>query len=500
MEKKTVGVLGAGPGGLACAMILAHNGFDVTVFEKAEQVGGRNAALKIGDFTFDTGPTFLNMKFVLDEVFQLCDRLSSDYLEFKFLDPMYQLVFHDKKILINSDKEKMRQELEKVYPGNLQGLNRFYEKEKQRFHKIMPNLEKDFGHVKSFFSPTILKALPYLFTRGSIYDNLGKYFKDEDLRICFTFQSKYLGMSPWECPAAFTMIPYVEHEFGIYHIIGGLNQLSKAMRKVLQEEGGKVETSTPIERLIISDRTVSGLKLKDGRDFSFDNVVINSDFGYSFTKLVESTKLKKFTPKKIAKKKYSCSTFMLYLGVDKKYPEPHHNIIFAKDYKTNIYDIGKGKLSEDFSFYIQNASTTDPTLAPEGKSTIYALVPVANNFSNINWTNEKAIFREKVLDAIETKTSMNDLRDHIEVERMITPDDWENSYNVYKAATFNLAHNLGQMLYFRPHNQFDDLKNCYLVGGGTHPGSGLPTIYLSSIISAGLIAKKYGKKIKEKPK
>jgi phytoene desaturase len=487
-----VGVVGAGPGGLACAMILANKGFDVTVFEKSKEVGGRNARITLGDFVFDTGPTFLNMKFILDEVFELCNRKSSDYLNFKLINPMYQLSFDDKNLLMSSNKEDMKNEIKSKFPGEEVGLEKFYKKEKKRFDRILPSLRRNFSSFFSFFSPKVLGSLPFVYTRGSIYDNLGNYFKDEKLRVCFTFQSKYLGMSPWKCPAAFTMISFVEHEFGVYHVQGGLNQLSQAMKKVVEEENGIIRTQSKVEKLIAKGNKVTGLKLEeDSNPEFFDSVVLNADFGYAFSNLVNPEKLSKYSPEKIAKKKYSCSTFMLYLGVDKIYSSPHHNIVFAKDYKANIDDIGEGRLSEDFSFYVQNASITDNTLAPNGKSTVYVLVPVANNFSNIDWEKEKLRLKEKVYDAIEKRTSMNDLRNHVEVEKIITPLDWEKNYNVYKGATFNLAHNIGQMLYFRPHNEFDELDNCYLVGGGTHPGSGLPTIYLSSMISADLIAKKY---------
>ncbi len=493
-----IGVVGAGPGGLACAMLLAHNDYEVTVFEKAADVGGRNAPITLGDYTFDAGPTFLNMKFVLDEVFELCGRSSSDYLDFRLIDPMYQLSFADKTLQMSSDKDRMRQEIEKAFPGSVPGLNKFYEKEKVRFSKIMPNLRKDFSKFFSFFSREVLLALPHVFARGSIYDNLGRYFDDEKLRICFTFQSKYLGMSPWECPAAFTMISYVEHEFGIYHVIGGLNKISKSIQKIVEAEGGKINTGSPVRKLLISGKRVTGIELEDGSSHYFDDVVVNADFGYALTNLVEAGKLRKYSAEKIAKKKFSCSTYMLYLGVDKKYSAPHHNIVFADDYRSNIDDITKGRLSQDFSFYVQNASTTDESLAPPGKSAVYILVPVANNFSEINWEKENTSFKERVLDSVEKRTPMKDIRDHIEVEKTITPDNWQNDFNVYKAATFNLAHNIRQMLYFRPHNKFDELDNCYLVGGGTHPGSGLPTIYLSSIITAGLIADKNGKKLKTK--
>jgi len=486
---KKIGIIGAGPGGLTSAMLLAHKGFDVTVLEMANEVGGRSAPIHLNDFTFDAGPTFLMMKHVLDEIFESCDRKSTDYLKFKLLDPMYQLNFKDTNIQISSDKEKMKAELNRVFPGNEKGLDRFYSKERKRYEKIIQNLYRDYSSIFSFLSPKILTALPSFFSGGSIFDNLGNYFEEEKLRVCFTFQSKYLGMSPWECPAAFTMIPFVEHEFGIYHIMGGLNQISKAMAKVVEEENGTVLTGKTVERIVTTGKKVTGVELDDGKRMDFDKVIVNADFGYAMTNLFEPDKIKKHTPEKLEKKKFSCSTFMLYLGVDKKYAAPHHNIIFADNYRQNITDIGEGRLSEDFSFYVQNASVTDDNLAPKGKSAVYILVPVPNNRSNIDWDNKEMEYKEKVLDNIEERTQMKDIRDHIEIEKTITPKQWEEDYNVYIGATFNLAHNLSQMLYFRPHNRCGELKNLYLVGGGTHPGSGLPTIYISGIVTAGLISK-----------
>ncbi len=487
-----IGIVGGGPGGLACGMLLAHNGFDVTLLEKGEGVGGRNALLKAGNFRFDVGPTFLMMKFVLDELFKLCGRKSTDYLKFRLLDPMYQLSFPDFNIQMSSNKEKMKNELNRVFPGNEKGLEHFYSRESKRYQKIMRNLYRDYSSLLSYLSPKLIAALPSLFFSGSIYENLGRYFEDERLRICFTFQSKYLGMSPWECPAAFTMIPFVEHEFGIYHVIGGLNQISKAMATVIEEEGGTVLTNREVEKIVIRGRTANGIQLKGGDTVWFDELVVNADFGYAMTKLIKPALLSKYSSNNIRKKRFSCSTFMMYLGISKKYTAPHHNIIIAEDYRANLDDIYGGSLSKEYSFYMQNASVTDDTLAPPGKATIYLLVPVPNNFSQIDWGREKEAFKENLLEAVEKRTPMDDIRDHIEVEEIITPYQWEHDYNVYEGATFNLAHNLSQMLYFRPHNRFEELKNLYLVGGGTHPGSGLPTIYISGLVTARLIMKKYG--------
>jgi phytoene desaturase len=182
---------------------------------------------------------------------------------------------------------------------------------------------------------------------------------------------------------------------------------------------------------------------------------------------------------------------MLYLGVDKEYAEEHHQIIIAEDYRRNIEDVMTGRaLSVDMSIYVRNASRTDPSLAPKGHSALYILVPVPNNFSEwAPWGAEQtADYRDKVLDQVCRRTSMHDLREHIVEERIVTPNEWQNDHYLFGGATFNLGHNIGQLLYFRPHNRFEEVRNCYLVGGGTHPGSGLPTIYESGRISANLIS------------
>jgi phytoene desaturase len=491
-SKKKIVIVGAGPGGLTAAMVLAKRGFDVEVFEKAPVVGGRNAELAVGDFRFDIGPTFLMMKFVLDRAFEETGEKSEDYLDFKRLDPMYRLIFPDFSMDVTSDREEMKAQIARCFPGEEAGLDKFFDRESDRFRHIYACLEKDYSSIADFFKPTFLRAIRYIPFGRSIYQYLGNYFRSERLRLSFTFQSKYLGMSPWECPGFFVILPYIEHEFGIFHVRGGLSEISRAMAKVAEKHGAKIHLNAPVRELFIQDGNVRGVSLEDGTQVLADETVLNADFAHAMRTLVPPGILKKYSPAKLEKKKFSCSTFMLYLGLDKVYTDlPHHSIVFARDYHRNTDDIFKNlKLSDDISFYIRNSSINDDKVAPHGKSGIYVLVPVPNQSSGIDWAKEKARFREMVLDAIATRTSLGDLRPHIEVERVITPADWDAG-GVFLGATFNLAHSMNQMLYFRPHNKFEELDNCYLVGGGTHPGSGLPTIYQSGLIAANLIAKKY---------
>jgi phytoene desaturase len=323
---------------------------------------------------------------------------------------------------------------------------------------------------------------------------LRRYFDDEKLILSFTFQSKYLGMSPWECPALFTMLPFMEHEHGISHVRGGLHRISFAMARAAEESGAKIHLATPIARLTFDGDAVDGVELSSGERVYADAVVVNADFGHAMTRLVPPEKLRKYRPEKLAKMDFSCSTFMLYLGLSRRVPMSHHTIVFAKDYRRNVREIFKDKTlpQDDFSFYLQNASVTDPTLAPEGKSALYVLVPVPNQRARIDWQSEATGFRRRLLDLIAARTPLGELQGSIEFEHVITPQDWKTHHHVYEGATFNLTHRWSQMLHRRPHNEFEEFRNCYLVGGGTHPGSGLPVIYESARISSELIAARFG--------
>jgi len=205
-------------------------------------------------------------------------------------------------------------------------------------------------------------------------------------------------------------------------------------------------------------------------------------------KLVPNEMRKKWNDRRIEKQEFSCSTFMLYLGIEGRLDHvPHHTIVLAEDFEGNIDEIQVKKvIPKDPSFYVQNASITDDTLAPKGHSTVYVLVPVPHRTENIDWQKEAATFREKTLDRLEL-AGYPDIRDRIRFEKMVTPDDWEADMHIYKGATFNLSHTLTQMLCFRPHNRYEDLERVYLVGGGTHPGSGLPVIFESARISSDLL-------------
>ncbi len=493
MQNKKVIIVGAGPGGLASAMILSHRGYDVTIYEKQSHVGGRTSPIKVDGYTFDLGPTFVMLPQVFEEVFSLAGKNLIDYVDFKRLDTLYKLHFDDNRELsIFYDKDKLKQEIKRLFPGDEISYDRYMYDQKIKFDRMYPCLKVPYEKWYHYFRLKLLKAVPKMDLGVSVYDVLSRYFKNEDMKISMTFQAKYLGMSPWDCPGPFTILSYVEHAFGIYHPIGGVHKITETMSKIVEENKGKIVLNKSIKEVIVENKKVVGVKFEDDTEDRSDYVIMNADFAYAMKNLIPEKYRKSWKDKKIERADYSCSTFMMYLGVNKKYDLSHHNIFFAKDYKENIKEIFEDKiLSKDPSFYIQNATLTDNTLAPEGCSTIYVLVPVPNLKScNIDWSIEKEKYAQLVLDKIVEKTNMKDIKDHIVVQKIISPEDFENNLNIYKGAVFNLSHTINQMLYMRPHNEFEDIKGLYLVGGGTHPGSGLPTILESGRIAADLITEK----------
>ncbi len=493
MGKKVI-IIGAGPGGLAAGMLLAHKGYSVRIYEKQAEVGGRNARIQLGEYTFDVGPTFFLMKDVLEDIFERCGRRLADHVELKELDPMYRLCFKGGRTFYPSrNPSHMREAMEAFSPGSFAGYEKYLREEKRKYDKLIPCLSVPYSSVGDFFTRQFISSLPLLDAHTSLYGVLSRYFSDPDVRIAFTFQAKYIGMSPWEAPGTFSIISYIEHGGGIYHVTGGLNQLSHSMAKLTREDGGEILTQQEVKRLIIEGGVAKGVELENGQVDTADHVIINADFAQAMKTLVAEEHRPKYTNAALNQKKYSCSTFMLYLGVNKRYDAiPHHNILFADDYQANVQEIVETlKLPENPSFYVQNASVTDPTLAPSGKSALYVLVPVPNNNSGIPWQEVAKRYRDKIIDLMETRGGFEGLREHIEEELVLTPEDWEKR-DVFKGATFNLAHNIGQMLLWRPHNRFEEFDHCYLVGGGTHPGSGLPTIYKSAVISTDLILKQDG--------
>jgi phytoene desaturase len=478
-------------------MLLACAGVDVTIYEGRSQVGGRSETLTAqtqrGTFKFDRGPTFFLYPRILEEIFAACGRTLRDEVELLRIEPQYRLIFGDGgHIDASGDIQRMASEIARFSPEDAAALPAFMADNRAKLNLFQPVLQNEFNRLSRFLSPDLLRALPLLRPFRSVDQDLQRHFSDPKVRLAFTFQSKYLGMSPFRCPSLFSILSFMEYEYGIWHPRGGCGAIMTRMAAIAQQLGVRLRLNEPVTSLGFEGRRVTGVGTANGTQEA-DAVVINADFAQTMTRLVPDRLRRRWTDARLAKKKFSCSTFMLYLGIKGPIPQlPHHTIYLANDYQRNIAEIEGGiDIPSEASIYVQNAGVTDDTLAPPGHTTLYVLVPVGHlHPDGVDWSTARHSLRQQVFARL-ARLGLTDLQDRIVWEHVVTPNDWQDELQIFRGATFNLAHSIGQMLYFRPHNRFEDLQGVYLVGGGTHPGSGLPVIFESARITARLIAKDF---------
>ena len=496
MNKKIV-IIGAGPGGLATAMLLASTGAKVTVVERLEHVGGRTSTHGAQGYKFDLGPTFFLYPRVLKEIFQTCGRELQTEVEMVRLDPQYRIMFGEGgKIDATANIPLMERQIASICPQDAAGFSKFLQENRAKLEMFEPCLERPFEGWKDLLNLRMLKLLPHLRPHQSMDTYLHRFFSDARVRLAFSFQSKYLGMSPFRCPSLFSILSFLEYEHGVWHPIGGCGAVSTGMARIAREMGVEIILDQPVEEILFKGRRATGVRTKQGV-IEADGVVVNADFARAMERLVPNGLRRRWTDGKLAKKKYSCSTFMMYLGVEGEYEHPHHTIHIADDYVKNLDEVeNKHVLSDDPSFYVQNPCVTDSTMAPRGHSSLYLLAPVTHQHENVDWNVEKSRFRKLLLKQA-AKAGYGSLEKRIRYERIVTPADWDVDYEIYRGATFNLAHSLDQLLHLRPQNRFEDLDGVYLVGGGTHPGSGLPVIYESARITSRLLAEDLGLKLRD---
>jgi len=485
-------IIGAGPGGLAAAMLLARAGIAVTILERQPHVGGRTSSLTADGFCFDLGPTFFLYPRVLREIFAAVGRDLDREVELLRVDPQYQLLFGSGSLRAFAHPDQLAAEVARLAPADAGNLRRFLDDNRAKLERIRPCLENPFLGWRDICTPRMLGLLSTLRPWLSLDGELRRNFQDPRVRLAFSFQSKYLGMSPFTCPSLFSILAFLEYEHGVWHPVGGCGAVSTAMARAAQELGVELRLNEEVQGIEFQGRRAVAVRTAQAT-YPTDALIINADFAGAMTRLVPDRLRRRWTDTKIAGKRFSCSTYMLYLALEGRCDDVgHHTIYMARDFTRNLDDIERRHvLSADPSFYLQNACVTDPSLAPPGMSTLYMLVPVTHRHPNVDWHQEKARYRAVALRQLE-RVGVTDVERRIRFERIVTPADWESAQHIYMGATFNLAHNLGQMLHLRPRNRFEDLDGVYLVGGGTHPGSGLPVIFESARITARLLLQDFG--------
>lgn len=472
-------------------MLLTQAGVDTLVLEKDKCVGGRARTLTTPQgYRFDLGPTFFLYPRILSEIFAACGERLEDHVELKRLDPIYRLVFESGgKLDAPGDPRRLQAALAELTPQDAVRLPDYLADNRKKLELFRPILERPFDRLRHLVSGEMVRALRLMRPFHSVDKDLKRWFSDPRIRLAFSFQTKYLGMSPFRCPSLFTILSFLEHEHGVYHPIGGCGAVAEAMARIAAARGADIRLGVAAERIDFAGGRAVAVEA-GGRRHPVDAVVINADFAHAVPKLVPEAYRRPWKDKKLGRARLSCSTFMLYLGLEGEVRGlPHHTILLARDYERNLREIATGVLPLEPSLYVQHAGATDLGMAPKGHTSLYVLVPVPNLRAGIDWPAITPTYRRLALERLRL-LGLNDVEERIRYERVVTPVDWRDSFAVGEGATFNLAHDLGQMLYFRPHNRF--APGVYLVGGGTHPGSGLPVIYEGARITARLVLEDLG--------
>jgi phytoene desaturase len=481
MKMQSVIVIGAGVGGIAAAAHLARHGVHVTVLEKNASPGGRCNRFSRDGHHFDTGPTLLVMPLVYESEFNALGASLRERLDLQRVDPTYHLVFDDGSgLALTSDLKQMQEQLEAIEQGSFDGFLRYVEEGHHHYHLAMERLvNRDFHRATDLFN---LRNLPLLFQVKPLlphYDHMSAYFDDPRLKAAFTFQDGYMGLSPFEAPATFSLMPYTELAHGVWYPRGGMYRVVEALMDIAAEAGVEFIYNAAVERIEVNGTAVRGVVLADGQRLEADAILANADLPYVYHDLLPPDGL----ADRLEHKRYSSSTVSFFWAVDRQYEAlGPHTLFLADDYRANFQSLVRDlTLPQNPNIYIHAPARLDPTMAPPGQDTLFAIVPVGHLSTNFeqDWAAIREQARHDVLRRMAT-LGIRDLEAHLKFEESYTPLSWRKRYNLMKGSAHGLYHNLTQLAYFRPDYQHPRYHNLYFVGASTRPGTGIPTALVSA--------------------
>ncbi len=489
--KKAI-VIGAGLGGIAAALRLRHRGYEVTLLEKQNQLGGRATVYHRNGYTFDAGPTVITAPFLFDELFELFGKKREDYVQFVPLYPWYRIVFADGTHFdYGGTLEQTLAEIRKIEPADCDGYLKLLAQTKKIFDVGFTQLGDQPFHT--FWS--MAKCAPQLMKLGTwrtVWQMTCKYIKSDKLRRVFSFQPLLVGGNPFNTTSIYSLIQYLEREWGVHFAMGGTGAIVAGLGKLMEEEGIEISLDTEVANVLVgpppgrkrsgSAGVAFGVMLRGEKRMFSDIVVCNSDSPYTNKYLVSSGNRIKWTDRRISNLKFSMGLFVLYFGTTRPYPDlAHHTIILGHRYAELLRDMFNLKklATNDLSLYLHRPTATDPSMAPPGCDSFYVLCPVPNLLGDIDWATMGPKYRDIVVDELE-KTVMPGLRECIAEDFYVTPSHFRDNLNTLHGTGFSIQPTFGQSAYFRFHNKSEDIEGLYFVGAGTHPGAGMPGVLCSA--------------------
>jgi len=473
-------VIGGGFGGIAAALRLRSLGLETTLVERLPELGGRAQVIEIDGFKHDAGPTVLTAPFLFDELFALFGKKTEDYVKLRPLKPWYRFHFNDGTTFDYGGRaEDILGEIARINPPDVNGYLKLIEHSRAVFDIAFRELAHEpFHRLRKMLAQTPL--LMRLRADRTVWSLVSRNIANENLRQAFSIQPLLIGGNPFETTSIYSLIHYLERQWGVFYAVGGTGAVVAALKRLMVEQSVRLRLGVTAERLILDGRNVTGVVLEGGERLTSDIVVSDADPLHLYRHMVDQRALRVSTRLKL-RSKLSMGLFVLYFGTRRQYPGmARHTIWLGPRYKELLADIFRGGvLPKDFSLYIHRPTATDPGFAPEGCDSFYVLCPVPNTEAGIDWHSETPRLRARIIDALE-KTVMPGLSRAIVSEHVMTPQDFESDYLSHCGTGFSVAPRFTQSAWFRFHNKSESLNNLFLVGAGTHPGAGIPGVLCSA--------------------
>ena len=479
--EKTALVIGSGFGGLAAAVRLGAMGYRVSVLERLDAPGGRARVFRQDGFVFDAGPTIITAPFLFEELWALCGRRLEDDVDLRPVSPFYRIRFDDGETFSYSgDVDAMRREVERFSPNDVKGYERF-----MAFSEELCSVAfEELGDAPFTRFSDMLRVAPDLIRlqgQRSVYGVVSHFIKDPRLRIVFSFHPLLIGGNPFSASAVYALIPYLERRWGVHFAMGGTGALVNGLVDLIRGQGSRIVYNADVDEILVENSAAVGVRLTDGRTLNADIVVSNADASTTYHDLLPDIAPRRWTPRRVAKARHSMSLFVWYFGTRKKYDDVgHHTIVLGPRYRALLEDIFSRKmLADDASLYLHRPTCADPSLAPDGCDAFYVLSPTPNLASGVDWRAQAETYRQSIEQRL-VETLMPDLRENIVTSRVMTPQHFKDELRAFNGSGFSLEPVLLQSAWFRPHNRCGAVKNLFLVGGGTHPGAGVPGVLSSA--------------------
>ena len=485
-------VVGAGLGGLSAAIRLANAGLRVTIVEQGERPGGKLGTLVRDGFRFDTGPTIFTLPQLVADLFAESGERLEDHLDLAPCEPAFRFSFRDGvELRFGSDLRDLLGQIAALEPRDVAGYLEFLARSSKIYDELMGHFfRRSFNGPRQMFTPRVARAGVVLDVTRTLDARMRGYFRDPHLRHIMTFKSIYVGTPPTQVPAAYAAIPYLELVYGVWSVRGGrgLHAIAEELAALAIRRGVTIRYNAPVKEIAVGPDGVKGVILADDEFIPAGYVVSNADIVHTYRDLVHPRWRRKYTDARLARYEPSSSAFILYLGLDKVYPElAHHNVYFPQDYAGEMARIFvETRPPADPTIYLGDFAKSDPTLAPPGGSALYVLAPVPHITLAFNWSREADAYRDLVIGKVKA-LGLADIEGHIVTEDRWTPLDFAARHNNNRGSIFGLSGKWSQSTFFHPPNRSEEVRGLYFAGGSAQPGGGIPLVLLSGEITAGLV-------------